>query len=167
MAANHRVHPPHTVCSRQPSAANSSALSGASPAGARLPTTPLFLQALGLVAATLAAVFLATALVVINLPPPSPDVYTVSEVAQAIRTGKTFPTVEGRALEVRPVSGPPSVTAPLGRRHINFRMGLAQPRRHGHGGQHGVDACQLPPAGPCAGTMDGSGRVRRGAFVND
>ncbi|HEX3407722.1 MAG TPA: ATP-binding protein [Caulobacteraceae bacterium] len=101
-------------------------MSGAQPAGARAPTTPLFLQALGLVAATLAAVFLATALVVINLPPPSPDVYTVSEVAQAIRTGKTYPTVEGRALEVRPVAGPPSVTMPLGRRHVNFRMGLAQ-----------------------------------------
>jgi len=101
-------------------------MSGVLPAGARAPTTPLFLQALGLVAATLAAVFLATGLVVINLPPPSPDVYTVSEVAQAIRTGKTYPTVEGRALEVRPVSGPPPVTMPLGRRHINFRQGLAQ-----------------------------------------
>jgi signal transduction histidine kinase len=101
-------------------------MSGAAPAAARAPTTPLFLQALGLVAATLAAVFLATSLVVINLPPPSPDVYTVSEVAQAIRTGKTYPTVEGRALEVRPVSGPPTVAAPLGRRHVNFRLGLAQ-----------------------------------------
>ena len=43
---------------------------------------------------------------------------------------------------------------------------LAEPRRYGHGGQHGVDACQLPPAGPRAGTTDGSGRVPRGAFVN-
>ncbi len=101
-------------------------MSDAQPAGARAPTTPLFLQALGLVAATLAAVFLATALVVMNLPPPSPDVYTVSEVAQAIRTGKTYPTVEGRALEVRPVTGPPTASAPLGRRHVNFRQGLAQ-----------------------------------------
>lgn len=92
----------------------------------RAPTTPLFLQALGLVAATLAAVFVATTLVVINIPPPAPEVYTVSEVAQAIRTGKTFQTVEGRALEVRAVAGPPAVTVPLGRRHVNFRLGLAQ-----------------------------------------
>jgi two-component system, OmpR family, sensor kinase len=101
-------------------------MSGAVPARARAPTTPLFLQALGLVAATLAAVFVATTVVVINLPPPSPDVYTVTEVAQAIRTGKTYPTVEGRALEVRQVAGPPIASVPLGRRHVNFRVGLAQ-----------------------------------------
>ena len=35
------------------------------------------------------------------MPPPAPDVYTVAEVAQALRTGKTAQTVEGRALEVR------------------------------------------------------------------
>ncbi len=92
----------------------------------RAPTTPLFLQALGLVAATLAAVFVATTLVVINMPPPAPDVYTVSEVAQALKTGKTFQTVEGRDLEVRSVAQPPDATVPLGRRHLNFRMGLAQ-----------------------------------------
>ncbi len=90
------------------------------------PATPLFLQALGLVAATLAAVIVATTLVVINMPPPAPDVYTVSEVAQALRTGKTFQTVEGRALEVRRVDAPPLSAAPLGRRHLNFRAGLAQ-----------------------------------------
>jgi signal transduction histidine kinase len=92
----------------------------------RAPSPPLFLQALGLVAATLAAVFVATTLVVINMPPPSPDVYTVSEVAQALRTGKTFETVEGRELEVRAVNQPPSTGSPLGRRHLNFRIGLAQ-----------------------------------------
>jgi signal transduction histidine kinase len=92
----------------------------------RAPATPLFLQALGLVAATLAAVFVATTVVVINMPPPAPDVYTVSEVAQALRTGKTFQTVEGRELEVRFVDHAPLATVPLGRRHLNFRMGLAQ-----------------------------------------
>ncbi|HEY1426262.1 MAG TPA: HAMP domain-containing protein, partial [Caulobacteraceae bacterium] len=101
-------------------------MSEAAARASRAPTTPLFLQALGLVAATLAAVFVSTTLVVINLPPPAPDVYTVSEVAQAIRTGTTYQTVEGRALEVRPVAGPPAVTVPLGRRHLNFRLGLAQ-----------------------------------------
>jgi signal transduction histidine kinase len=101
-------------------------MSGAPARESRAPTTPLFLQALGLVAATLAAVFVATTLVVINLPPPAPDVYTVSEVAQALRTGKTYQTVEGRDLEVRPVDQPPQATLPLGRRHQIFRMGLAQ-----------------------------------------
>lgn len=101
-------------------------MTGAAARASRAPSTPLFLQALGLVAATLAAVFVATTLVVINMPPPAPDVYTVSEVAQALRTGRTFQTVEGRALEVRPVAEPPAVTVPLGRRHINFRLGLAQ-----------------------------------------
>ena len=43
---------------------------------------------------------------------------------------------------------------------------LAQPRRSGHGGQHGVVACQLPSADPRARTTDRSGRVPRGAFVN-
>ena len=42
---------------------------------------------------------------------------------------------------------------------------LAQPRRSGHGGQHGVDACQLSSADPRARTTDRSGRVPRGAFV--
>ena len=42
---------------------------------------------------------------------------------------------------------------------------LAQPRRSGHGGQHGVVACQLSSADPRARTTDKSGRVPRGAFV--
>lgn len=92
----------------------------------RAPSTPLFLQALGLVAATLLAVFVSTSLVVINMPPPSPDVYTVGEVAQALKTGQTYQTVEGRDLQVRTVERPPEATMPLGRRHLSFRTGLAQ-----------------------------------------
>jgi signal transduction histidine kinase len=92
----------------------------------RAPSTPLFLQALGLVGATLVAVFIATMVVIINLPPVAPDVYTVAEVAQALRTGKAAQTVEGRALEVRKVDKPPVQTAPIGRRHFAFRAGLAQ-----------------------------------------
>ena len=42
---------------------------------------------------------------------------------------------------------------------------LAQPRRSGHGGQHGVVPCQLSSADPRARKTDGSGRVPRGAFV--
>src|SRR5215469_6417249 len=89
------------------------------------PTTSLFLQALGLVAATLVAVLLAATLVVLNMPPPAPDVYNVQEVAQALRTGKPAQTIEGGVLEVRTIDHPPTSGA-NGRRHLNFRIGLAQ-----------------------------------------
>jgi len=88
------------------------------------PTTPLFLQALGLVGATLVAVFVATTLVVLNVPPPAPDIYTVSEVAQVMRTGKPAQAAEGRMLEVRTVDHPPRGVG-FGRRHAAFRTGLA------------------------------------------
>jgi len=92
----------------------------------RAPATPLFLQALGLVGATLVAVLIATTLVIINMPPPAPEIYTVAEVAQVLRTGQTANTVEGRALDVRLADGPPVSEAPPGRRHANFRLALAQ-----------------------------------------
>jgi len=93
----------------------------------RLPATSLYLQALGLVGATLVAVLLATTVVILNIPPPSPDIYSVNEVAQVIRTGKPAQPAEGRLLEVSHVDRPPLVTDPSnnGRRHVNFRAGLA------------------------------------------
>jgi len=93
----------------------------------RLPATSLYLQALGLVGATLAAVLVATTVVIFNIPPPSPDIYTVSEVAQVIRTGKDAQAAEGRPLLVRHADQPPVSTGPTngGRRHANFRAGLA------------------------------------------
>jgi two-component system OmpR family sensor kinase len=93
----------------------------------RVPTSSLFLQALGLVGATLAAVFVATTLVLLNLPPPAPDVYSVAEVAQVIRTGKSAQTVEGRTLDIRPVDKPPTVApTTMVHRHQSFRIGLSQ-----------------------------------------
>ena len=93
----------------------------------RLPATSLYLQALGLVGATLVAVLLATSVVILNIPPPSPDIYTVSEVAQVLRTGKGAQAAEGRALLLSRIDRPPSSTGPsnVGRRHANFRAGLA------------------------------------------
>jgi two-component system OmpR family sensor kinase len=89
------------------------------------PTTTLFLQALGLVVATLVAVIIATTLVIMNIPPPAPEVYTVAEVAQALRNGQSAQTGEGRTLVVRhPATAP--VDPAMGRRHQNFRAGLAQ-----------------------------------------
>jgi signal transduction histidine kinase len=93
----------------------------------RLPATSLYLQVLGLVGATLVAVLVATTVVILNIPPPSPDIYTVSEVAQVLRSGKGAQAAEGRALLLRRTDHPPSSTGPSngGRRHANFRAGLA------------------------------------------
>jgi two-component system OmpR family sensor kinase len=90
------------------------------------PTTSLFLQALGLVGATLIAVFVSTMVVILNLPPPPPDVYSVAEVAQAMSTGKGGQAIEGRPLEVRSDSDPPTVSNAPQRRHVSFKAGLAQ-----------------------------------------
>ena len=90
------------------------------------PTTSLFLQALGLVGATLVAVLVASTIVIINMPPPAPEIYTVAEVAQVLRTGRTADTVEGRALVVRLANGPPEPEAQPGRRHAGFHLALAQ-----------------------------------------
>lgn len=87
-------------------------------------TTSLFLQTLGLVGVTLAAVFVATTLVVLNIPPPAPDIYTVSEVAQALHTGRPVAAAEGRQLDVVRVGRPPGAT--IGWRHLIFRALLAK-----------------------------------------
>jgi two-component system OmpR family sensor kinase len=92
----------------------------------RWPTTTLFLQALGLVGATLVAVFVSAMVVILNLPPPPPDVYSVAEVAQAMKTGKGGQAIEGRPLEVRRESEAPAVSNAPQRRHLSFKAGLAQ-----------------------------------------
>ena len=92
------------------------------------PTTSLFLQALGLVGATLVAVFAAAVVVSLNIPPPAPDIYRVSDVAQALRTGKGGPTPDGRPLQVRVLDKPPQGIG-FGRRHADFRAGVAQALR--------------------------------------
>lgn len=92
----------------------------------RAPTTSLFLQALGLVGATLVAVFVSTTVVIMNLPYPSPDVYTVGEVAQVLRTGRSAQSVEGRMLMIRRAERPPGRVSSVGRRRLEFRIGLAQ-----------------------------------------
>ena len=48
---------------------------------------PLFAQTLGLVIATLIAAQTAAVVVILSLPPPSPEIYTVGDVVQAIRFG--------------------------------------------------------------------------------
>jgi len=91
----------------------------------RAPTTSFFLQALGLVAATLIAVFVSITLVILNMPPPPPELYTVSEVADMIRIGHDATDQEGHALVVRRSATPPA-NATTGHRRLIFRIGLAQ-----------------------------------------
>jgi signal transduction histidine kinase len=92
----------------------------------RLPPTPLFLQALGLVAATLIATQLAVMVVVFSLPPPAPDVYTVGDVARAVRSGGPVTSRDGRTLVVEYAANPPRPREPEGRRRVAFRSGLAE-----------------------------------------
>jgi signal transduction histidine kinase len=90
----------------------------------RFPTTPLFLQALGLVVASLIAAQIATVVVVLNLPPPPPDAYTVADVVQALsRTGPTQ-TPDGRDLTTHLAALPPT-TVTQGRRRLQFRSAIA------------------------------------------
>jgi two-component system OmpR family sensor kinase len=64
----------------------------------RLPALPLFLQALGLVVATLLAALATSIIVAFYLPPPPPDVYSVADVAQAFHAGHATPARDGRPL---------------------------------------------------------------------
>ena len=68
--------------------------------------TPLFLQALGLILATLAAAWLASGVVIILLPQPVIDIYRVGEVAESLMTGRGVHAIEGRTLVVKHGAGP-------------------------------------------------------------
>jgi signal transduction histidine kinase len=91
----------------------------------RAPPTPLFLQALGLVIATLLAAQLATIAVMVNLPPPPPEIYTVADVAQAVHNKTQAQTREGRALAAHLADKPPAAIT-VGHRRLQFRDALAQ-----------------------------------------
>jgi len=90
----------------------------------RLPAVPLFVQALGLVIATLIAAQAAALLVIVSLPPPTPEVYTVADVVAAIRHGGAPATQEGRALTAR-ISNRAPAGPTEGRRRLEFRAELA------------------------------------------
>ena len=64
----------------------------------RLPTTPLFLQALGLVVATLIAAEITTVVVVINLPPPPPDVPPVEAPPEPVAPPVAAPPLPEQAV---------------------------------------------------------------------
>jgi len=62
---------------------------------------PLFAQALGLALVTLVATILICVAVVFNVPPPPPELYKLSEISRALKTGETVHPRDGRPLLVR------------------------------------------------------------------
>ncbi|MEI6281649.1 MAG: ATP-binding protein [Alphaproteobacteria bacterium] len=68
--------------------------------------TPLFLQALGLILATLAATWVFSGVVIFMLPAPVIDVYRVSEVAHAVLTQHSVKAAEGRTIVIKKVHHP-------------------------------------------------------------
>jgi two-component system OmpR family sensor kinase len=91
----------------------------------RLPPVPLFLQTLGLVFAALVAAQLATAIVLLNLPPPAANVYSVEDVAAAVEGQSAASPRAAPALVVERRSKPPTAKA-TSRRRSAFRMELAR-----------------------------------------
>ncbi|HEX7760168.1 MAG TPA: ATP-binding protein [Caulobacteraceae bacterium] len=90
----------------------------------RLPAVPLFLQALGLVVATLVAALVTAIVVAFYLPQPPPEVYSVGDVVRAIHAGRAIPTREGRPLITVARSRAPGVQTD-GRYRQIFRLALA------------------------------------------
>jgi two-component system OmpR family sensor kinase len=91
----------------------------------RLPPAPLFLQTLGLVFAALVAAQLATVIVLLNLPPPAADVYSVEDVAAAVEGVITTSSQTVPPLIIERSSKPPTATV-NGRRRAAFRIELAR-----------------------------------------
>ena len=86
---------------------------------------PLFAQTLGLVIATVIAAQTSAVVVILSLPPPSPEVYTVGDVAQAIRlTGARPAKPPEGALATRRKRAPPAAET-WGRHRLMFRDALA------------------------------------------
>jgi len=78
----------------------------------RLPAASLFVQVLALIAVSLLMASVINTLVIFNLPPPMPDFYRVSEVAQ-IAEGRPGPSsAQHRPLVARLSDRPPAMGAP-------------------------------------------------------
>jgi signal transduction histidine kinase len=86
---------------------------------------PLFVQTLGLVIATLIAAQTAAVVVLFSLPPPTPQIYTVGDVVQAIRLRASDSARGSEALVTRLERAPPAVET-QGRHRLEFRDALAR-----------------------------------------
>ena len=87
---------------------------------------PLFVQTIGLVIATLIAAQTAAVLVILSLPPPLPEIYTVTDVVQAVRQSSAPPSRarESTFLTTWETTAPGRETE--GRRRLMFRDALAK-----------------------------------------
>jgi signal transduction histidine kinase len=88
-------------------------------------SAPLFIQALGLVIITLVAAQLIAIAVVFTLPPPPPEIYRLSEIARALKTGATVQPRDGRLLVIRRHAGPIRGLVD-NRRRAEFKTALAR-----------------------------------------
>src|SRR5579862_5842999 len=91
----------------------------------RLSRAPLFLQMLGLVIATLVAAQVAALVVILSLPPPQPEVYSVRDVLAALHGGGATTSSEGRPLATTLATSPPA-NETWGSRRLAFRAMLAR-----------------------------------------
>jgi signal transduction histidine kinase len=87
---------------------------------------PLFVQTLGLVIATLIAAQTAAVVVILSLPPPSPEVYTVGDILQAIRSHGTVAARSPEAALTTRYGAQPPAGEPLGPHRLMFRDVLAR-----------------------------------------
>ena len=87
----------------------------------------LFAQTLGLVLLTLIVAQVTAMVVIINLPPTPPEVFTLNDAAAAISTGApgVITTREGRVLEIKRAPTAPASTT-TGWRRLGFRDALAR-----------------------------------------
>ena len=86
---------------------------------------PLFMQALGLVTLTLVAAQLIAIAVIFTLPPPPPELYRLSEIARALKTGQSVQPRDGRALVVQTRAKMPS-GGPDSARRAEFKAGIGR-----------------------------------------
>ena len=91
----------------------------------KAPATPLFLQALGLVVATLVAVLVATTVVILNIRSRRRR-FTASPRWPRRFDRQARPPSRAARWRCKVVDQPPKEGAQFGRRHANFRLGLAQ-----------------------------------------
>ena len=86
---------------------------------------PLFVQALGLVIVTLVAAQLIAIAVVFTLPPPPPELYRLSEITRALKTGQSVQPRDGRLLVVREHAKPIRGLAD-NRRRAEFKVAIGR-----------------------------------------
>jgi two-component system OmpR family sensor kinase len=72
------------------------------------PTATLFVQLLGLVVLSLAGSIAVNLLIILSLPPPTPDFYRVSEIARVLKAGPDATTNDRRPLIVHLAKAPPT-----------------------------------------------------------